>query len=326
VRIGLVGPHGPDMSQDNIGECLQRGGHQVCYLGETRPAVRGRVATRLVSLAMTAQPRLERHVHGRLVRAALDRECEAVITTDGTLSPHAVAELRRARIPVALWFQDHVSSMGRQRMLEAPYTALFFKDTVLVQRLRDTLGLPVWYLPQACNPRWHRPLGEPGAQRHIAVVGNTYLSRLGLLRRLHDAGIPLAIHGGPAPRWATPLPPGLSVRRPVFRDDKSRVFRTAAGVLNNLHPAEIHGVNRRLFEATGAGAAVLCERRPALADLYDLDREVIPFTDFQELLDQCTVLLSSPDRTKEIGDAAAKRAHAHHTYEDRMPVILEKLA
>lgn len=31
------------------------------------------------------------------------------------------------------------------------------------------------------------------------------------------------------------------------------MFREAAGVLNNLHPAEMNSVNARLFEATAAG-------------------------------------------------------------------------
>src|SRR5207244_35692 len=137
--------------------------------------------------------------------------------------------LRRHRIPVALWFPDAISNLGRARCLTAPYTTLFFKDPLLVRRLRDTVGLPVEYLPEACNPRWHRPIGEAGVEPHIAVVGNTYVTRLLLIRRLQAAGIPLVIHGGATPRWARQLmPAGLHVRPPVFRDEKSRVFRAAA--------------------------------------------------------------------------------------------------
>jgi spore maturation protein CgeB len=51
-------------------------------------------------------------------------------------------------------------------------------------------------------------------------------------------------------------------------------------VLDNLHPAEMHGLNCRLFEATAAGRAVLCESRPARAELFDTDREVLAFASF----------------------------------------------
>jgi spore maturation protein CgeB len=327
VHIGLIGSPRPDMFQDNISESLVRSGHRVSHLGSTVLQTGARYAASAARLLVNVSTAVEGRMHSRLARKAMHRECDAVISTEGDLSPGAVTALRRARIRVALWFPDSVGNMRRQYMLAAPYDAVFFKDPVLVQRLRDTLGLPVWYLPEACNPRWHRPLGEPGSGRHIAVVGNLYLSRLMLLRRLHEAGIPLVLHGSGVPRWAGDLlPDGLRVRPPVFRDDKSKVFRGCAGVLNNLHPAEFHGVNTRLFEATGAGGAVLCERRPVLGDLYDVEREVLPFTGFAELLEHARALLADPALTRAIGDAASKRAHAEHTYEDRLPHILEKLA
>jgi spore maturation protein CgeB len=327
VHIGLIGPHDPDMSQDNIGQSLTRMGHRVTYLGATTVRRGNHVVRRLRNLAMAGLPELEDRFQGRLVRRALDRECDAVLTVDGNLSPHAVAALRHHGLPVALWFPDAVSNLGRQRMIANSYSALFFKEPLLVRRLRDMLGLPVWYLPQACNPMFHRPIGEAATERWIVVVGNSYPTRTVLLRRLHEAGIPLRIYGASLPRWDHGLlPPSLYAGRAVFREDKSRVFRSAAGVLNNLHPAEIQGVNLRLFEATAAGGAVLCERRAALSDLYDLDREVIAFGDFDELVDGCRALLADTQLTKDIGDAASKRAHAEHTYEMRLNTILDKLA
>jgi spore maturation protein CgeB len=326
VRVGIVGRPAADSFGRNIGDALLRMGHQVIFLGSTIVERGGGLANRVGTLAMQTFPDLEDRFHHRLVRAACERECDAVITTQANLSPHAVAALRRNRIPVALWFPDCVSNLGRQMMLVAPYTALFFKDPLLVERLCDTLDQPAWYLPEACNPRIHRPVGEAGEQRAIVVVGNTYPSRIMLLRRLCDAGIPVVVYGGATPRWALEwMPPGLHTGRAVFGEDKARVFRGHAAVLNNLHPAEMRGVNCRLFEATASGAAVLCERRPALDTLFDLDREIVPFRDFGELVDGARALLADRQLGRDIGDAASKRAHADHTYEQRLPTILEKL-
>jgi spore maturation protein CgeB len=327
VHLGLIGPHGPDDFQDNIGDSLLRGGHEVTFLGTTHPRLPNQAAANAALTVLKGWPELERRFHHRLVRTAIERECDAVITTQADLSHHAVTALRRARIPVALWFPDSVGNLGRQQMLAAPYTALFFKEPVLVQRLRDTLGLPTWYLPEACNPRWHRPVGEAASTPAIAVAGTPYPGRLMLLRRLHKAGIPLVVYGPPVPRWSPhPLPLGLHAGRPVFREEKSRVFRTAAGVLNDPRPSEIHGVNARLFEATAAGGAVLCERRQVLGDLYALDHEVLPYGTFTRLVELARWLLADPRLTRDIGDAASKRAHAEHSYDDRLPLILEKLA
>ncbi len=327
MHLGLIGHRGPDLFADNIRDALEHMGHRASFLGSCHADRGGRLAVHLSEFAFAALPSTETRFQQRLVRRALELECDAVITTEGTLSHDTVAALRRNNVPVALWYPDAISNLGRQRMLTAPYTAMFFKEPLLVTRLRDMLDLPVWYLPECCNPPWHRAVGPAGTERAIVVVGNTYPSRMMLLRRLYEAGIPLVVYGSPVPRWAAELlPPGIHAGRPVFGEEKARGFRTAAGVLNNLHPAEIHGVNCRLFEATGSGAAVLCEQRPVLADLFDVDREVVPFRDFTELVDRATELLDHDGRTQEIGDAANKRAHSEHTYEARLPVILDKLA
>ncbi|MBC7632929.1 MAG: glycosyltransferase family 1 protein [Flavobacterium sp.] len=95
-------------------------------------------------------------------------------------------------------------------------------------------------------------------------------------------------------------------------------------MLNNLHPAE-RGVNCRLFEAAGSGGAVLCDAREPLRDLFEDGSEVLTFTTYDDLLALCIRLTRDPDLTRRIGDAAAARAHAEHTYQHRLRVILEDL-
>ena len=327
MRIGVLGPTDPDSFADNIGYSLVRMGHTVEYLGPARPVQRSRTVVRVSELAWQAYPGLESRAHCKVVSKAIDTRQDLVICTNAGLAPDAVALLRKNKINVGLWFPDAVANLGRMRMLSAPYTALFFKDSLLVQRLRDTLDLPIWYLPEACNPQWHRPIGDVGAQKHIVVIGNTYLSRLMLLRRLCDDGIPIKIYGSSIPKWAPHVLPGsCHTGRSVRREEKSRVFREAAGVLNNLHPAEMTSVNARLFEATGAGAAVLCEDRPSLSEHYDVGREVFAFSCYKDLVERARELLADRDLVKVIGDAASKRAHAQHCYEARLTIALEKLA
>ncbi|MFD2766140.1 CgeB family protein [Micromonospora eburnea] len=327
MRIGIIGPSGPDHFAENVSASLSRMGHDVVLLGSTHPERGGYIWQEVAATALRASRRVEARAQRHLARRALEHECDAVISTDSNLTPNTVSELRRNKVPVALWFPDCVANLGRQRMLAAPYTALFFKDPLLVRRLVDMLDAPACYLPEACNPQVHRPIGEAGAQRRIVIVGNTYPSRMLLVRRLIEADVPLAIYGAPPARdVARMLPRGIHQGRVIVGEAKSRVFRTAAGVLNNLHPAEMQSVNCRLFEATAAGAAVLCERREVLPDMFDPDREVVPFTTFAELLERVRELLDDPRRTAEVGDAASKRAHSEHTYENRLPVVLDRLA
>ncbi len=327
MRVGVVGPEGPDYFAENIADALRRMGNTVIPLGPAHTRFRRPLATRIAMLARQALTALDEWAQHRIVRAALDADCEVVINIDAHMTPDAVTQLRSCGVRVAFWFPDAMLGLGRSLMLLAPYDALFFKEPHLVERLQATLGLPAHYLPEACNPRWHRPIGAAGRDPYLVVAGNMYPSRVRLLERLTSKGIPLRLYGPGFPRWIgeTTLRSAY-VGRCIAREEKAEIFRSAVGVLNNLHPAEVAGVNARLFEAAGSGAAVLTEFRPVLPDLFAIGREVLTFHDYDELVDQASRLLSETGLTTRLGDAAARRAHQDHTYEVRLTTILEKVS
>ena len=327
MRVGVIGAWAPDYFADNIGDALYRIGHEVTQLGPARARPAGRLSGSLAQLARQGLPRLDERAQRRIVTAATDAGCEIVINGDADLMPGPVTQLKRAGVKVAFWFPDAVSNVGRQLMLLAPYDALFFKEPHLVECLHANLDLPVYYLPQACNPRWHRPVAPAGTEPYLVIAGNMYPSRVRLLERLIAKGIPLKLYGGGFPRWLGDTPARQAhAGRAVFREDKARVFRSAAGVLNTMHPAEIVGVNARLFEAAGCGAAVLTEFRPSIPELFAVGDEVLAFRDFEELVDQASRLLNETGLTTRLGDAATRRAHRDHTYDLRVTTILEKVA
>jgi spore maturation protein CgeB len=284
------------------------------------------VTRRLADYSLQVLPRLEKRLQWGIVRAAEDAGCDLVISVDARLIPEAVAALRRNGARVALWFPDAMLNLGRALMLIAPYDALFFKEPHLVDRLRAMLDLPVYYLPEGCNPRCHRPAVPAGTEPHLVIAGNMYPSRVRLIERLLAKGIPVTSYGGAIPRWIGDSPVRDTHGRPILADEKARVYRSAVGVLNNLHPAEVEGVNARLFEAAGSGAAVLTEFRPALPDLFAVGEELLAFRNFDELVAQASRLLHEPGLTERLGDAAARRAHRDHTIAQRVATIIEKIA
>jgi spore maturation protein CgeB len=326
-RIGVIGPVAPDYFAENVGDALQRLGHVVTQLGSAHPRGRSRLMDRASGMARQALPRLDERVQNRIVQGALRADCEIVINLDAYLLPRVVARLRSNGAPVAFWFPDHVANLGRQLMLLAPYDAIFFKEPVLADRLRALLDLPVYYLPEACNPHWHRPVTPAGTEPYLVIAGNMYPSRLRLLDRLIARGIPLKLYGGGFPRWIGETScRAAHTGRYLVREEKASVFRSAAGVLNTMHPSEVSGVNVRLFEAAGCGAAVLTEYRSAVPELFTIGKEVLTFCDFDELLEQATRLLSERGLTAQLGDAATQRAHRDHTYDLRVTTILEKVS
>jgi spore maturation protein CgeB len=327
ARVGVVGAVFPDAFTQHIADALQHLGHSATLLGPPRPGRGGGWRTdRALSAACQLLPRLDDRAQDRIVRTARDAGCEIVISVDDRLTPGAVTRLRRAGARAAFWFPDHVANIGRQQMLLAPYDAIFFKDPWLVERLRATLDLPVYYLPEACNPHIHRPAGPAGTEPFLVIAGNMYPSRVRLLNRLMEKGIPLRLYGAGFPRWLGAAPARRAhAGRPVFAVEKARIFRSAAAVLNTMHPAE-NGANCRLFEAAGSGAAVLTEYRPVIPELFEIGEEVLAFHDFDDLVDQAARLLSEHRLTAKIGDAATLRAHREHSYDVRVASILEHLS
>jgi spore maturation protein CgeB len=327
VRVGVIGPVARDVFAENIANALEHLGHSVTRLGPAGPYSRSRMVNQAATLARQAIPHLDEHAQGRIAGTAVRADCEIIINVDSRLLPATVTRLKSAGIRVAFWFPDHVGTMGRQLMILAPYDALFFKEPRVVERVRDMLGLPVYYLPQACNPRWHRPAAEPGTEPYLVIASGQHPARIRLLERLIAKDIPLRLYGRGFPRWIgeTTLR-GVHTGQDVRWEEKARVFRSAAGVLNTMNIGEMAGVNVRLFEAAGSGAAVLTEFRETVPDLFDVGTEVLTFHDFDELVDQATRLLTEQGLTARLGDAAARRAHHDHTYDLRVAQILETLS
>lgn len=328
MRIALIGPRAEDDFATNIADGLVELGHSPILVGSSRGEASGagrvgkvlQVAAREIRNVGAVRERLDH----RLVGVIREHEPDLVITVE-TLHPDLVGELRRQGIPAALWFPDHIANID-QWMFDAPYAGVFFKEPRIVESVRELLGLPVWYLPEACNPKIHRVV-EAAKEPFLAVVGNMYATRLRVLERLAADGVPMRLYGGGFPSFVAADDPlrRLHTGRYVRGLEKSRTFRSAAAVLNNLHPAEVDGVNCRLFEATAAGGAVLCEDRPELHRLFEVDREVLSFESYDELLTKARQLLDNHALSTAIGDAAAARSGADHTYAVRLAELLAKV-
>jgi spore maturation protein CgeB len=260
-----------------------------------------------------------------LLEGTRGQHFDAFVVVDSTLTPETVDVLGEIARPLCFWYPDAVSNLGRQTMFQGSYDAVFAKEPRLVDTAREIAGLPAHYLPEACNPRWHRvPPGEIDHDPHLVVMGNYYPYRIRLLERLHRAGVPMRLYGNGFPRWMpSPALAPLHTGSYLAGAAKARVFRSAAGVLNALHPAEMDGLNTRLFEATACGGCVISEDRGHLGEHYRVGDEVLAFRSFDELVDQARWCIDHPDEARRIGDTAAVRARDEHTFAHRLAELLE---
>jgi spore maturation protein CgeB len=266
-----------------------------------------------------------------LWQLAEEEPLDVVVVTHDFLLPAEVAELkRRTRALVAMWFPDSIANFGRGFFMTAAYDALFFKDPYVVQILGHVLKGPLYHLPECFNPERHwlpeEAIGrDPAYQCDITTAGTQHSYRVAFFNHLVDYNV--KVWGNPAPLWMPTGPVNRMYQgRGVYNHDKVRAFRGAKIVVNNLLYSETWGLNARAFEAAGAGAFQMVDWKPGLSQLFEDGKELISFTDIADLRNRIGYWLPREAERRAVAEAGMRRAHAEHTYAQRLELLLDSLA
>jgi spore maturation protein CgeB len=330
MRILISGRIYPDSFARNIAVAAEGMGHNVLTI-DPRPARRRLGYTReiLREYLAKAVPFIERRAQRYLVRSAEAFQPDLVLIAHGTLDPVVVRQLRRATTAkLAAWYPDSLANLARQYLLVSDLDAWFFKDPYMVDMFRAKLGLNAFYLPEACNPRWHRrvELSEADRRRYgcdLSSACSMYYYRARMLEMFVDYD--LKVWGSGFPFWLKSPLRARYTNRYVAELEKSKALNAAKIVLNTMHYSEIDGVNCRLFEAAGCGAFQIADGKPALLQLFEPEREIVTFRSRKELREKVDYYLAHPGERRAIADRAYTRAHREHTYEARLQRMFQTL-
>jgi spore maturation protein CgeB len=265
----------------------------------------------------------ERLFEGRLVRAAQVFAPTLILVVLGNqLSPKTVARLRKVSdAAIVCWCQDQMTTLGRQFLLGSGYDAVFVKDRYMQDLFsRMIQSTSFHYLPEACNPRVHRPivLGTTESDNYdcdVMIAGTLYYYRQEILRQLADFQVKV---WGSRPDWLLYRLAFDHPAREIVCDEKARAVAGARICLNTLHYAEIDGLNCRAFEIAGCGGFQLITQVPVLAEHFEPGREIVSFRSITELRELIRYYLDQPETAAQIARAGRERAHREHTYEQRL--------
>lgn len=330
MRVLLSASLYPDSFGLNIAVTLEGMGHEVRTVEES-PLYRhsNKCWRAFWTVAPRILPSLEGTSGKALASAVREFEPDLVLLNHGSMAPEVIARIRKlSSAKFAVWFPDAISNLGRQYLLASELDAWFFKDPWMAETFRAKLGLNAHYLPQACNPRWHRPAELTKADREkygcdLTVAGNMYYYRAKMLETFKDYD--LKIWGNSYPGWLrSPLRgryPGIF----VAEEEKAKAYDAAKIILNTMHYAEIDGVNLRLFEAAGCGGFQIADWKSTLPSLFEPGREIVTFHTLEELKEKVDYYLERPGERRKIAGRACARAHREHTYEARLARMLEIL-
>ena len=273
----------------------------------------------------------ERRIESGLFRAIDVFSPTVILVVLGSqVSPKTMELIRkRTSARVVCWCQDQMTTLGRQFLLAGSYDAVFVKDRYMCELFSGMIrSTKFHYLPEACNPRMHRPMALSEADHKtygcdVMIAGTLYYYRQEILQQLVQSleGIHLKIWGS-KPDWLLDRLPGRYMGRYVHGDDKVRAALGAKICLNTLHYAEVNGLNCRAFELAGCGGFQMMTRVPTLAEHFEPDVEVVTFADVDELIEKIAYYLRNPEAAAAIAERGRLRAHRDHTYEHRLSEIL----
>nr|WP_272505738.1 glycosyltransferase [Salinibacter ruber] len=111
----------------------------------------------------------------------------------------------------------------------------------------------------------------------------------------------------------------------VVYEEKAKAFRGAKVVVNNQHPGEVWGVNKRTFEAAGIGGFQLVTWRPGLEQLFSVGEELVAYRGISDLKDKIDYYLERDEERTEIAKRARERALRDHTYEQRLSLMMDTI-
>lgn len=264
-----------------------------------------------------------------LISAVKNKNIELTIVCHDFLKPASVSALKKETgSKICLWFPDHIAAVKRGYFINANYDYLFFKDPYIVKTYQNELGIEnAFYLPECCNPNYHKrvQLSKADIDKYscdLSTAGNLHTPRIAVFS--HLKGYNVKIWGNPAPWWAyTKNIKSFIQNKFVANEEKSKAFFASKIVLNNLQPAEIFGVNVRVFEIAAAGGFQIVTWRPGLQQLYNIESEIVTFKTINELKEKIDYYLTHEDERRSIANLAHKRTQKEHTYNKRLQLLID---
>lgn len=337
MNIAIIGKFYTEGSGLHIEETLIKMGHKTIridpeakFLQYKFMGFRGRnMAKTFYTQFLGKIPAIRRIKANKIYKVFKSEKIELSIVLHDYFSTEEITEIKKINSsPIVIWFPDAISNFQKSMFFVAGYDYLFFVDKYIVEKLKGEFLLNIHYLPQCCNPNHHKLVDVNEVEKQfyscdITNAGNLYPSRIALYKHLTNYNFKM---WGAKPSYWLNIPEikKIITGHVVFNQEKSKAFSSAKIVLNNLHPAVIDGVNKRMFEIPACGGFQITSHREAISELFEIGKEIITYTDFNDLkikLDYYLDLKNEEER-KQIIKASYERVMKDHTYEKRLTQLI----
>jgi hypothetical protein len=216
------------------------------------------------------------------------------------------------------------------------------------------IGANPIYCQEAANPDMYKPYDVP-VEFDVTFVGQKYGNRSGYLKRLVDAGIVARAWG---PHWQERAPLWRQARRAIKRvvngqslwplfdeiplercgpplSDEELIQMYSRSCISlgftSVDQVPIRGatpikqVRLRDFEAPMSGAFYMVEAFDELTDFFEPGKEIVFFTDPDDLVNQARYYLAHDAERERIRQAGMRRARSEHTWHRRFQTVFREI-
>ena len=273
----------------------------------------------------------ENHLLNKILSVVDINSLNLIIVCHDFLTPNQINLIKKFRkIKIVLWFPDPIGQIHRGMFMNSDYDILFFKDKFICEVLKNELNLNTVYLPECCNPNLHKPveLNRFDIEKYecdLTTAGNLPSNRIRLFGQLSEYNYSIKLWGNEAPYWSDSSKIEKYIQNEyVANEEKSKAFKGAKIVINNLRISEVGGTNVRTFEIAACKAFQITTFRKGFYELYKHD-EVITYDSFSDLLEKINYFLPRIDERNEFAHRAYCRTISEHTYEKRLETMFLKL-
>jgi spore maturation protein CgeB len=270
------------------------------------------------------------------------------------VEPQAIREVGEAGAVTMNWYCNASYQFALIEEIAPAYHYCLVPERYRLDDYRRVGATPI-YCQEAANPQVYRPYDLPRAY-DVTFVGQRYGDRAAFLRRLIDSGVDAKAWG---PHWDKP-PPAMGLPRRIAGRTKRAVLRHPKAPFAEI-PADHCGpplsdldyiqmysrsaislgftkvagfdssglvlkqVRLRDFEATMSGAFYLVEECDELKDFFEPDREIVCFSDPEELVEKARYYLNHEGDRERIRSAGLARARAEHTWHTRFRRVFSEV-
>lgn len=323
MKIALLGSKDFDSLEYHLNDSLKVLGHEVFHID----------ISDIINIpfgynywARKLFPTYDKILFDKILKKIKDFDPDLFIGTYRFIHPDLVKTLKREK-PSLITVQinpDQLTTLEHQQIFASDYNFYFTKDRFMLDFMKNKMNLNAFYLPEAFNPRVHKPVQEDRRileeRTGIDVVafGTMYPYRAKLISELIKSGVNMTLFGVPDKRFPRPEISTNFRNEYITGSRKAEILTGSKIVLNNFHFAEIESANVKFFEIGGIGAFQICDYKSVLQDLTPIPINKITYKSFQEAADLIKFYLNEDQLRYDLAEQQRLYFLDHHTYEIRM--------